>query len=107
MPLLQTNPELQRALGMFSYYARWIPDFSLKIRPLVQSNVSSSFPLSQDFTESFLTLRRDLASACVTCIQEGVPFVLECDASEFALAATLNQGGQPVAFHSRTFSKCE
>ena len=32
---------------------------------------------------------------------------MECDASDHALAATLNQGGQPVAFHSRTFSHCE
>ena len=33
--------------------------------------------------------------------------MVECDASEYALAATLNQRGQPVAFHSRTFSKSE
>ena len=91
MTLPQTKPELQRASGMFLYYARWIPDFSSKIRPLFQSNFSS-FPLSQDSTQSFSTLRRDLASACVTCIQEEVPFVLECDASKIALVATLNQG---------------
>ena len=48
-----------------------------------------------------------MAAACVSCIQEGVPFVVDCDASESALAATLNQGGKPVAFHSRTFSKSE
>ena len=33
--------------------------------------------------------------------------MVECDASEHALAATLNQKDQPVAFHSRTFSKAE
>ena len=104
MPLPQTKPELQRALGMFSYYARWIPNFSSKIRPLVQSNVSSTFPLSLDASQSFSNLLQDLAAASVTCIQENVPFVVECDASEYALAATLNQRGQPVAFHSRTFS---
>ena len=32
---------------------------------------------------------------------------MECDASDHTLAAILNQGGQPVAFHSRTFSPCE
>ena len=107
MPLPQTKTELQRALGMFSYYARWIPDFSSKIRPFVQSNVSSSFPLSLEATQNFSSLCHDLAAACVTCIREGVPFVVECDPSEHALAATLNQKGQPVAFHSRTFSKSE
>ena len=92
---------------MFSYYARWIPNFSFKIRPLVQSNVNSFFPLSSDASRSFSTLCSNCAAACVSCIQEGVRFVLECDASESALAATLNQGGKPVAFHSRTFSKSE
>ena len=107
MPLPQCKTELQRVLGMFSYYARWRPNFSSKIRPLVQSNVNSSFPLSSDASRSFSTLRSDLAAASVSCIQEGVPFVLECDAAESALAATLNQDGKPVAFHSRTFSKSE
>ena len=107
MPLPQTKPELPRALGMFSYYVRWIPNFSSKIRALVQYNVSSIFPLSFKASQSFSGLLRDLAAASVTCIQENVPFVVECDASEYALAATLNQRGQPVAFHSRTFSKCE
>ena len=107
MRLPKSKPELQRVLGMFSYYAKWVPDFSSKIRPLVKSNTASSFPLSDEATESFNTVRRNLADACVSCIRDNVPFVLECDASDFALAATLNQGGQPVAFHSRTFSKSE
>ena len=33
--------------------------------------------------------------------------MVECDALEHALAATLNQKDQPVAFPSRTFSKSE
>ena len=107
MSLPKSKPGLQRVLGMFSYYAKWVPDFSSKIRPLVKSNTTSSFPLSDEASESFNTIRRDLANACVTCIRDNVPFVLECDASDSALAATLNQGGQPVAFHSRTFSKPE
>lgn len=32
---------------------------------------------------------------------------LQCDASEYGLDATLLQGGQPVAFASRTFSRTE
>ena len=35
-------PSLRRAIGMFAYYARWIPQFSDKIRPLTDT---LSFPL--------------------------------------------------------------
>ena len=101
MSFPQTKPELQRAWGIFSYYARWIPNFSSKILAFIQSNVSSTFPFCLEALQSFSALLRDLAAAGVTCIQENVPFVVECDASEFALAATLNQREQSVAFRSK------
>ena len=108
-PLMQlslptSKSELQRTIGMFSYYAKWIKKFSQKIRPLVQSNLAPSFPLSKEASDSFETLQNDLAAAFLTSIDEKLPFVVECDASEHTLAATLNQGGKPIAFHSRTFS---
>ena len=78
---------------MFSYYAKWIQNFSDIIRPLIQSNLFSYFPLSSDAAKSFELLRQNLASACLTSVKEGVPFVVECDASDHTLAATLNQGG--------------
>ena len=31
-----------------------------------------------------------------------MPFVVECDTSDVAILAMLNQGGHPVAFMSRT-----
>jgi len=39
--------------------------------------------------------------------REGVPFEIETDDSDNALAAVLCQGGRPVAFMSRTHSQCE
>ena len=37
----------------------------------------------------------------------GAEVTLQCDASEYGLGATLLQGGQPVAFASRTLSRTE
>ena len=45
LPLPKSKTELQRAIGMFSYYAKWLSDFSLKIKPLIESNKTMFFYL--------------------------------------------------------------
>ena len=52
-------------------------------------------------------LKSKLASACLTCVNKGLPFTVECDASNHTLAASLNQGGRPIAFRFRTLSPSE
>ena len=56
---------------------------------------------------AFNSLKCELESACLSCVGEGIPFAVECDASEYTIAATLNQGGQPVAFLFRTLIPTE
>ncbi|GFS72378.1 retrovirus-related Pol polyprotein from transposon opus [Trichonephila clavipes] len=41
MPVPKDSSALQRALGMFVHYCRWIPGFSKKIRPLLGKKVAS------------------------------------------------------------------
>ena len=105
LPLPKNAKDLKRCLGMFSYYARWIRDFSRKIKLLSSNNVT--FPLGKAETENFQKLRNELVDACLGCIDEQEPFTIECDASDFAIAAVLNQNGRPVAFMSRTLTNCE
>ena len=95
---------LRRSLSMFAYYAKWIPDFSEKIKPLTSTQ---SFPLSQSALNAFTILKKELAAASLVPIDESMPFVVECDASDTTLSATLNQGGRPVAFMSRTLQGSE
>ena len=65
------------------------------------------FPLQSDTVTAFESLRKELLSACLKCIDENEPFTVECDASDFAIAAVLSQGERPVALMSRTLSKSE
>ena len=85
---------------MFAYYAKWINNFSEIVRPL---NNVNTFPLHSDAVTAFKSLKQYLINASVQAIDESLPFVVETDASEFAIASILNQGDRPVAFHSRFY----
>ena len=89
---------------MFSYYSKWIPSFGDKIRPLINTK---SFPIDEEGLSSFNLLKSELHSATLSSIDENLPFIAECDASDVAVSATLSQSGRPVAFMSRTLSKTE
>ena len=100
----QNQKSLQRTLGMFAYYSKWIPQFSDKAYPLIHA---STFPLHAEALSAFELLKSDLGNAILNCIDESLPFVVECDASDVAISATLNQNGRPVAFMSRTLHGSE
>ena len=97
------NMKLQKkTVGLFAYYSKWIKDFSTKIKPL---SSNTTFPLPEPALNAFNVLKNDIEDSVVATIDEDKPFVIETDASNVALAATLNQEGRPVAFFSRSLSK--
>ena len=98
------SKSLKRVLGLFAYYAKWIYQFSDKIRRLKQT---STFPLGETELTDFENLKQEIAKASLKSVDETTPFVVECDASDVAISATLNQGGRPVAFMSRSFQGSE
>ena len=100
----KSKKELQRILGLFSYYSKWAPNFSEIIRPLVQNE---AFPLSNDAISAFYLMKNKIAEATLQPIDKAVPFIVETDASNFTIAATLNQNGKPVPFHVRALSTSE
>ena len=89
---------------MFSYYSKFIEKFSEKIYSL---NRNTTFPVPDHVLQSFQNLKLDLKTAALQSIDWNGEFVVETDASDFCIAATLNQKGRPVAFFSRTLSASE
>ena len=89
---------MKRCLGMFAYHARWIRNFSEKIKPLTAGKLN--ILLQRDAVAEFKSLREELLSACLKCIYNNEPFTVRCDASNFAITAVLSQGERPVDFMS-------
>ena len=104
LPEPRDKKSLQRLIGLFAYYAKWIPSYSEKIRPLISV---SSFPLHPDCRAAIEQLKMDISRAVVAVIRDDAPFTVETDASDEAIAATLTQDGRPVAFFSRTLNDAE
>ena len=95
LSLPQNNKELQRVVGLFAYYAQWIGKYSDKTKPLMNN---SCFPLTGSVVETFKLLKSELAYVSLGIIKEKEQFVVEADASNVALSATLNQNNRSVAF---------
>ena len=104
LPIPIDRKSLQRTLGMFSHYSQWIPNFSAKVQPLVHTE---KFPLEREASEAFDILKKDVERSVLQYVDENKPFVVETDASDFAIASTLSQDNRPVAFFSRMLNHSE
>jgi len=74
LPAPKNRRDLQRVVGIFAYYAKWLPNFSEKIRPLMSVTL---FPLSDDVAATFKRLKQDLSKAYLDSIDENAPFTIE------------------------------
>ena len=91
-------------MGLFAYYSSWIPNFSDKIHSI---NHNTDFPLPEKVKNDFENLKVEIERAAIVTIDHLSPLVVETDASDIAIAATLNQNGRPVAFFSRSLNASE
>lgn len=94
----------RRIVGMFSYYSAWIASFSEKIRPIIQNN---QFPPPEAVRIRLDELKAELERSFLVTVDPNLKLTVETDASDVAIAATLNQEGRPVAFFSRTLNASE
>jgi len=88
---------LRRVLGMFAYDVKWIERFAGKVLLLT---TAEKFPSAGDSLTVFKSLKTELEHFALHSL-ESVPFVVERDASDIAISATLNQRRRPVPSRQR------
>ena len=121
-PRPRTVRELRQFLGLCGFYRRYIQFFSAICVPLsnllkkkgdasVKSN--SKLDWNDDAERAFNTLKQAMQSAPTLIVPDHKkPFVLHCDASDFAIGASIGQeapgeGVRPIGFMSRKLNPAE
>ena len=103
------KPTSTELMSFINYLAKFLPQLAQVSQPLRDSTMKNAqFVWSSLHDRAFSEVKRLVRNQPVLKyydINEEV--TLQCDASEKGLGATLLQGGQPVAFASRTLSTTE
>ena len=108
-----TVRDVQCFLGFANFYRIFIHNYSKIAAPLTRLTCKDKLEWSTDAEQAFKNLKRAFTTAPIlTHPDYQKPFVLESDASDFALGAVLSQSSEdgrlhPVAFHSRKFTAAE
>lgn len=109
-PLPTTQKQIKQFLGLAGYYRKFIKDYSKIARPITKylkkdARIDVKDP---DYKESFETLKKLLTNSPVLAYPDfNKKFVLQTDASNFAVGAVLSQDGHPICFASRTLNDHE
>jgi len=104
LPYPHDAKALKRAVGLFSYYSKWVPQYSEKVKSLIST---TDFPLSSEARHAFDSIKGCIVNAELATPNDFDELVVETDASDSTISASLNQNGRPVAFFTRTLHSHE
>lgn len=113
LPTPKTAKEVRQVLGTFSWYRKFIPNFSKLISPLTAlTRKGRKFVWTDECESAFTEIKNCLVAAPVlTCPDYNLPFVVQCDASGYGLGAVLTQtcedGDKVISYLSRSLTKGE
>ena len=104
--------EVRSFLGLCSYYRKFILDFAQIATPLHRLTGDVKFQWDESCQDSFEKLKARLTTTPVLALpDDDLPYVLDTDASDYAMGAVLSQlhDGQErvIAYASRTFNRAE
>lgn len=113
-PVPRNVTEVQSFTGFANFYRRFIRDFSEIARPLNDlTKKGFVWRWAAPQQEAFDTLKRKFCEQPILQMADPEqPFLLETDASNFAVGAVLSQrdvegSWKPVAYYSKSFSEAE
>ena len=105
--------QLRSFLGLINYYGKFLPNLSVKLKPLYSLLTKNHrWQWRDEHEEAFQAAKEALqADSLLTHYDTTKPLLLACDASEYGIGAVLSHtdGNQerPVAYASRTLSSAE
>ena len=113
-PTPKNKKEVQRFLGLASYYRRFVQNFASVAKPLHQLvEKNREFRWTEQCQRAFEEIRQKLVSSPVLSFPDfSKPFVLDTDASDTGIGAVLSQTQDDgtervIAYASRVLSKPE
>ena len=112
-PTPKNLKELQSFLGFTNFYRRFISDYAKQTLPLTSLlKKSVSFIWSSSLDDTFAAFKSSFSNSVVLGhVDESIEFIVEVDASDYAIGGVLSQSIQginrPVAFFSRQMIPAE
>lgn len=113
LPKPKSVTEVRRIVGTFSWYRRFVPDFSTIIAPITAlTKKNKKFDWTSECDEAFRKIKECLVAAPIlTCPDYSLPFTIQCDSSGYGIGAVLSQphkeGDRVIAYLSRSLTKQE
>ncbi|KAL2225718.1 UNVERIFIED_CONTAM: Transposon Tf2-12 polyprotein, partial [Sesamum indicum] len=101
--------DLRSFLGLANYYRRFVKDYSAIAWPLTDLlKKTETWNWTPQCQVAFDDLKRAMVTDPVLALPDmSKPFLVETDASDFALGGVLMQDGHPIAFESRKLKDAE
>ncbi|KAL0462685.1 UNVERIFIED_CONTAM: Retrovirus-related Pol polyprotein from transposon.6 [Sesamum latifolium] len=101
--------DLRSFLDLANYYRRFVKSYSEIARPMTDLlKKTETWNWTPQCQESFDRLKRAVVTDPVLALPDmSKPFVVETDASDFALGGILMQDGHPIAFESKKLKDVE
>ncbi len=113
-PRPENVKDIQKFLGLCNYYRRFVKNFAKIAKPLHNlTRKNTKFNWNNNCEESFQELKKRLTTSPILMHPDtSKPFIVECDASNYAIGAILSQKDDeeklhPVAYYSRSLHDAE